>query len=518
MFQTRRYTRTEFAAHVDTLSRTRPASVWLHHTWRPTLADWRGQRTMDAMQRYYEGLGWDRGPHLFIAPDGIWQMTPLEEDGIHVAGHNAGTIGVEMVGNYDEAPPSGRVKDLVLFVLRLLFGRWGLDPSRDLHFHREASHKTCPGRAVDKALWIALLKRSMDEGSRLSVHTQQPAFPEWLKNDVAAMAPEWVKIMDPDAGKARPFGESVRYIGRLHFGEGEPDKALIEQGAGGADAWWEMARDRIAAAPWVDAWEGPNEPDVTTRQGCENLADFERRRLEILHAHNLAGVSLCLATGNPPNMNHWIILGQALAEADYVALHEYGMRTMALDGWHLLRYRKAREVLALAGMAMPELMITETGIDYSGNKTEDGWRAQGLSAEAFVHQHLAPYDRAARQDGVRVLTPFTWTTSDWVSFLMDRRASEVMRDYVAGSKRGGLEQAMGDEAQRHIISLNPAAALEKAAAERHMLPASPEFTVDYDGRRYVGQAFRHPAQRNRQYIAYCEVGDWGNIQWIERAN
>jgi len=85
--------------------------VVLHHTVSPTLATWQGTKTMHAMANYYARLGWDRGPHLFIAVgsrskslDGIWQMTPLNLKGIHATTANSWAWGIEVVGNYDASP------------------------------------------------------------------------------------------------------------------------------------------------------------------------------------------------------------------------------------------------------------------------------------------------------------------------------------------------------------------------------------------------------------------------------
>src|SRR5262245_60442911 len=91
--------------------------VVLHHTWVPTVAQWAGQRSMQALQRYYAGKGWTAAPHLFVGPDAIWLFTPLKDVGIHAGTGNSGTsggrfwysIGVEMVGDYDRTRPSGPV-------------------------------------------------------------------------------------------------------------------------------------------------------------------------------------------------------------------------------------------------------------------------------------------------------------------------------------------------------------------------------------------------------------------------
>lgn len=149
----------EFAAH---LARHQPPAfarrLIVHHTWKPTVADWRGRRTMESMARYYRGLAWDRGPHLFLAAnsanpddDGIWQMSPLNEPGMHANAANSSSIGVEVVGNYDDQPWSPKMTELADSVLVEL-ARWlKLTISDDtIQPHRQYNPaKTCPGNAID---------------------------------------------------------------------------------------------------------------------------------------------------------------------------------------------------------------------------------------------------------------------------------------------------------------------------------------------------------------------------------
>lgn len=139
-----------------------PGRIVLHHTWRPTVASWRGLSTMRGMQRYYAGLGWTAGPHIYTAPDGIWLATPMKTVGIHAGTGNSGvwngkwsySIGVEMVGNYDQERPSGAVWHHTLEVLGGLVTRLKLNPDRDITFHRDYTNKkSCPGRAVTKS-WV----------------------------------------------------------------------------------------------------------------------------------------------------------------------------------------------------------------------------------------------------------------------------------------------------------------------------------------------------------------------------
>lgn len=126
----------------------------LHHTYRPTREQWHGLRTMRGLKTHYrqvEGGTWDSGPHLFLAPDGIWQGTPLYRPGIHAGRCNRDHVGVEVVGDYDREPWSREVRSLVFGVADALLDRLGLPVTWwTVNGHREClANKTCPGRMVD---------------------------------------------------------------------------------------------------------------------------------------------------------------------------------------------------------------------------------------------------------------------------------------------------------------------------------------------------------------------------------
>lgn len=150
-----------------------PSFVVLHHTWRPTRAQWRGIQSMKGMQRYYAGLGWHAAPHLYSAPDGIWLFTPMYDPGIHANWGNAGykhkqlqwySLGLEMVGNYDTERPSGMVWEQSVEILGGLSIRLGMKPRSLLYFHRDFNtQKSCPGWAVTKDWVISEVERWLDE-------------------------------------------------------------------------------------------------------------------------------------------------------------------------------------------------------------------------------------------------------------------------------------------------------------------------------------------------------------------
>jgi hypothetical protein len=139
-----------------------PDRLVLHHTWKPTETDWKGERSVLALQRFYKGKGWTAGPHIFAAPDGIWLFTPLCDVGIHAGSGNSGnrngrlawySVGLEMVGNFDVVRPSGAVWENAKAVMGGLCKRFGKSPEQAISFHRDYSTKTCPGTAVTKP-WV----------------------------------------------------------------------------------------------------------------------------------------------------------------------------------------------------------------------------------------------------------------------------------------------------------------------------------------------------------------------------
>lgn len=124
----------------------------IHHTWKPSQAQWNGKHSIDGLKMYYEGKGWPRGPHLFIANDEIWLFTPMRKNGIHAGAGNWRSIGIEVVGNYDTKKWSGQTKDHTLYVIKALQKKLKID-NNHVKFHRDYSSKSCPGWAITKE-WL----------------------------------------------------------------------------------------------------------------------------------------------------------------------------------------------------------------------------------------------------------------------------------------------------------------------------------------------------------------------------
>lgn len=136
-----------------------PRILTLHHTWKPTIQQWRGLASMRSMQQSYAAKGWSAAPHIYVAPDGIWLFTPMKDIGVHAGTLNGSvkqgwySIGIEMVGDYDQVRPSGIIWEQTKAVLGGLTRRLGTPFAQLLTFHRDASEKSCPGHAVTKD-WV----------------------------------------------------------------------------------------------------------------------------------------------------------------------------------------------------------------------------------------------------------------------------------------------------------------------------------------------------------------------------
>lgn len=132
-----------------------PKFMVIHHTWKPEKDDWNGIKTIHALDKYYRKLGWNgKGPHLFIADDGIWLFTPMYEVGIHAGSGNGSinhpdgySLGIEVVGNYDNEVWSGETKKNALGVILALQEQLSI-PTIKIKFHRHYSKKTCPGKKI----------------------------------------------------------------------------------------------------------------------------------------------------------------------------------------------------------------------------------------------------------------------------------------------------------------------------------------------------------------------------------
>lgn len=157
-----------------------PTRIVLHHSWAPTAAQYHGEATIRAIQRYHmDTQRWaDIGYHFLIAPDGdkVFAGRAAYTIGAHCGGSppkgavrifgNTGSLGVCLIGNYDvETPAPGMLRALAE-LLAWLRGAHNIGPDR-IFGHFEAwsvPPKTCPGRFVAEAMgWLDRFRRAFPE-------------------------------------------------------------------------------------------------------------------------------------------------------------------------------------------------------------------------------------------------------------------------------------------------------------------------------------------------------------------
>jgi caspase domain-containing protein/N-acetylmuramoyl-L-alanine amidase-like protein len=148
----------------------RIGSVHIHHTWRPSQAQWRGESTVEAIRRFHvETNGWsDIAQHLTIGPDGsLWTGRHLDMPPASVAGHNGsaseGPFMIEMVGDFDiDRDTFGGVQaDAVYRTVADICAAFRLDVAA-IRFHNEFTNaKTCPGTSLDLADFRAAVAKAM---------------------------------------------------------------------------------------------------------------------------------------------------------------------------------------------------------------------------------------------------------------------------------------------------------------------------------------------------------------------
>lgn len=138
--------------------------VVIHHTYRPLQSQWNGRATVEGLKNFYIGKGWSAGPHLFVVAnspnpenDGIWQLTPLNLQGVHARQCNPYTWGIEVVGDYQSKPWDEKTKNLVVGAAGELCKWRGISVnSNTLKGHRDCNSTNCPGQAInmdDVRLW-----------------------------------------------------------------------------------------------------------------------------------------------------------------------------------------------------------------------------------------------------------------------------------------------------------------------------------------------------------------------------
>ncbi|MGM9477336.1 N-acetylmuramoyl-L-alanine amidase [Pedobacter sp. GSP4] len=164
------FTPKEFAHYLDTLNlqQWRPSFMVLHHTAVPnlqTLPNGFTQANIAGFLKFFtEVQHWNGAPHLFIDDKKIWVINPLTKPGIHSPSWNKISVGIDMLGDYNnESFDGGRgklVQNNTVAAMALLGRKYHLSlDSIKLHSEDPRTfNKPCPGKHVDKNAIVAQTK------------------------------------------------------------------------------------------------------------------------------------------------------------------------------------------------------------------------------------------------------------------------------------------------------------------------------------------------------------------------
>lgn len=109
-------------------------------------------RHMRRIQQWHLDRGWATvGYHFVVSPSGrIFRGRPVDRLGAHVLGHNAGTVGICLMGDFERERPSAAALEALEHVrTRLVPG--GADvPLLGHRDHRGHETSACPGRHLKR--------------------------------------------------------------------------------------------------------------------------------------------------------------------------------------------------------------------------------------------------------------------------------------------------------------------------------------------------------------------------------
>lgn len=297
--------------------------------------------------------------------------------------------------------------------------------------------------------------------SKMGIHVARPNSKE-IMTFVEAAHPAVVKAIDDLSwlAEVKAVSPETVTIGRLSLNGqdygGEPEAA--------AQALVAEQLPTLLQHPYVDYWEGWNEPDPNLdRMGW--YARFEAERVRQLAQHGLKAAVGGFSTG-VPELDEFELFVPAIevakANSGILTLHEYaapdltflygdplpGYPTYPDRGPLMFRYRWFyRDILEPRGLVIP-LVISEAGIDgMIGNRpgpqglgwqdfrefwVQQGWGPDG--DQAYINQ-LSWVDNEARQDpyviGYALFTAGggrAWESYDLNPFL------DTLADYIVSQK------------------------------------------------------------------------------------
>jgi len=160
----------------------------------------------------------------------------------------------------------------------------------------------------------------------------------------------------------------------------------------------------------IDYVEGPNEGDNTPTWGSDDevrwFARFWVRLATLMKANGIRPCVGSVPVGNPGSFEtRWPLFMPALQAAQNAkgawSYHAYTLEystNVGVENWYSLRYRQlVAQIRPLnPGLSTLPLILSEGGVDQSGNGATSGWQARGTANQ--YKQWLSWFDTEIRKD------------------------------------------------------------------------------------------------------------------------
>jgi hypothetical protein len=259
-------------------------------------------------------------------------------------------------------------------------------------------------------------------GSKLSIHLLGGRYTEGARKVVKA-GPPVLKIFDLhkdmlDAAREyktlHPQGKVVLRIWHTRKWTMEHDPVSAAE-----EFWSEVLRPPLTNLSrsdqrLIDYVEGPNEGDSTptwfSLQQAAWFGRFSQRFAQVVGRGGFRPVIGCIGVGQPGGSpeeiaQKWRLFFPALEAAKEAggawSYHAYTIdysKDAEKESWYSHRYRRLVQITRREkpDLADLPLILTEGGVDYSGNAAKDGWQARG--SQAKFKGWLRWHDRELKKD------------------------------------------------------------------------------------------------------------------------
>ena len=153
----RQVSQMEFGQACEGAAKTK-INVIVHHTWSPMAQQYRGRTTINAVTNYQvhtRGFS-DNSYDVMLHKDEIWLCRErdggglrghLRAAGAHCIGYNHNSLGICLIGNFDEEDPMQWGYDTLVWAIAEFCRVQEVAPERVM-LHRQFANKSCPGRRI----------------------------------------------------------------------------------------------------------------------------------------------------------------------------------------------------------------------------------------------------------------------------------------------------------------------------------------------------------------------------------